>query len=51
VLNSLKEPGAGFGLATNKVTVLDASGKVHRGSLKNKQEVAEDILDIICKKR
>ncbi|MEI7661362.1 MAG: bifunctional phosphopantothenoylcysteine decarboxylase/phosphopantothenate--cysteine ligase CoaBC [Bacteroidota bacterium] len=49
VLNSLQDPGAGFGGATNKVTILDNSGIVHQGSLKSKQEVAGDILDIVCK--
>jgi phosphopantothenoylcysteine decarboxylase/phosphopantothenate--cysteine ligase len=48
VLNSLNEPGAGFGHVTNKVVILDALGNVRHGELKDKQEVAEDILDIIC---
>ena len=51
VLNSLKETGAGFGLETNKVSIIDAFGTIHYGSLKTKHEVAEDILDIICKHR
>ena len=51
VLNSLKDTGAGFGYGTNKVSIMDASGAVYHGSLKSKQEVAEDILDIICKLR
>ena len=51
VLNSLQEPGAGFGHSTNKVTVIDASGAIDSGNLKTKQEVAADILDIIGKHR
>jgi len=51
VLNSLNDPGAGFGHETNKVSVIDASGVILRGTLKNKQEVAEDILEVICKHR
>ncbi len=51
VLNSLKDTGAGFGLETNKVSIIDAFGTIHQGNLKTKQEVAEDILDIICKHR
>jgi len=47
VLNSLNEKGAGFGLETNKVTIIDKSGHIHSGNLKTKQEVASDILDII----
>ena len=49
VLNSLNDSGAGFGLETNKVSIIDAFGAIHQGNLKTKQEVAEDILDIICK--
>jgi phosphopantothenoylcysteine decarboxylase/phosphopantothenate--cysteine ligase len=47
VLNSLNEKGAGFGLDTNKVTIIDKAGHRHNGSLKTKQEVASDILDIV----
>ena len=47
VLNSLQDPGAGFGHLTNKVTVIEKNGKVHDGVLKLKSEVAADICDII----
>ncbi len=47
VLNSLREPGAGFGHLTNKVTILDKQGVVFRGELKSKREVARDIINII----
>jgi phosphopantothenoylcysteine decarboxylase/phosphopantothenate--cysteine ligase len=48
VLNSLKDQGAGFGVATNKVTILDKGGNQTNYPLKPKSEVAEDILDRIA---
>ena len=47
VLNSLNEKGAGFGLETNKITIIDKQGRIQQGQLKTKQEVAADILDAI----
>lgn len=46
VLNSLKDEGACFNTDTNKVTVLTASGEEFAFGLKDKREVARDILDI-----
>lgn len=43
VLNSLKDHGAGFQLGTNKVTVIDDSGRVTGFELKSKEAVAIDI--------
>ncbi|MEI6682393.1 MAG: bifunctional phosphopantothenoylcysteine decarboxylase/phosphopantothenate--cysteine ligase CoaBC [Bacteroidota bacterium] len=51
VLNSLSEKGAGFGTETNKITIIDSNEKMYPGTLKTKPEVAEEILDIICKNR
>jgi phosphopantothenoylcysteine decarboxylase/phosphopantothenate--cysteine ligase len=48
VLNSLKDQGAGFGVPTNKVTILDKAGNQFDYGLKTKDEVAEDILDRIA---
>jgi len=48
VLNSIKDKGAGFGVSTNKVTILDNSGNQFDYELKSKEEVAEDILDRIA---
>jgi len=48
VLNSLKEQGAGFGVSTNKITIIDKNGKQTDYPLKSKKEVAEDILDRIA---
>jgi phosphopantothenoylcysteine decarboxylase/phosphopantothenate--cysteine ligase len=47
VMNSLNEPGAGFSVSTNKVTILDKKGLVWDVPLKSKQEVARDILNVI----
>jgi len=45
VLNSLQDSGAGFRVDTNRITILDAGGKVLRFELKPKDEVAKDIAD------
>jgi phosphopantothenoylcysteine decarboxylase / phosphopantothenate---cysteine ligase len=47
VLNSLRDLGAGFGGATNKVTVFSRDGQKHEFELKGKDEVAADILDTV----
>lgn len=47
VLNSLKDRGAGFGHNTNKVTIIDAKGKLSEFGLKSKKEVAKDIVNEI----
>lgn len=44
ILNSLKDEGAGFGHATNKISVLFKSGKSLDFPVKLKNEVAHDIL-------
>jgi len=44
VLNSMKDKGAGFGVDTNKVTLLDNKGKIEEIPLKTKQEIAADIV-------
>ena len=50
VLNSLNDKGAGFAHDTNKITVIEANGVKHLFELKSKNEVANDILQIILKK-
>jgi phosphopantothenoylcysteine decarboxylase / phosphopantothenate---cysteine ligase len=47
VLNSLQEPGAGFGHDTNKVTIIRRDGSVQPWPLLSKQQVAEKIVDLI----
>ena len=48
VLNSLRTEGAGFQHATNQVTILDKKGNVRSGNLKDKAEVAKDIVAYIA---
>ena len=45
VLNSLCEPGAGFRVDTNKITILDNRGGKTDYPLKNKHEVALDVVN------
>lgn len=50
VLNSLQEPGAGFGSDTNKVSFIDKNSEIKSFELKTKAQVAVDILDEIRKR-
>lgn len=50
VLNSLRDEGAGFGHDTNKVSIIDQSGNMLGFALKDKKEVAVDIVDAILEK-
>ena len=45
VLNSLKDKGAGFRCDTNKVSILEANGKLTEYPVKPKNEVAGDIVE------
>jgi len=47
VLNSLNDPGAGFGTDTNKVTILDRYNNSDEFELKSKASVAADIVEKI----
>lgn len=47
VLNSLRDAGAGFSTDTNKITVYTADGRSVPFPLKDKHEVAADILDVM----
>ena len=47
ILNSLQDKGAGFGVDTNKVTILHKSGSKKNLPLLSKQEVADAIIDAI----
>ncbi|TAE91373.1 MAG: phosphopantothenoylcysteine decarboxylase, partial [Runella slithyformis] len=47
VLNSLNDKGAGFAHDTNKITVIEANGTLHRFELKTKDEVAADIMNLV----
>ncbi len=50
VLNSLKDEGAGFAYDTNKISILDKNGNKTDFPLKNKKEVAEDIVRYVYEK-
>jgi len=50
VLNSLSDKGACFGVDTNKISVLSDSGSVIRYPLKEKKEVAMDIVVLIAER-
>jgi len=47
VLNSLRDEGAGFGHATNKITIFERNGKETAFDLKEKEKVAEDIWNVV----
>ncbi|HNY15715.1 MAG TPA: bifunctional phosphopantothenoylcysteine decarboxylase/phosphopantothenate--cysteine ligase CoaBC, partial [Bacteroidales bacterium] len=47
VLNSLRDKGAGFGLDTNRITIIDRNNNIDKFELKSKEEAARDILDKI----
>jgi phosphopantothenoylcysteine decarboxylase/phosphopantothenate--cysteine ligase len=49
VLNSLNDDGAGFGHNTNKVTIINKKHEATTFDLKEKQEVAKDIVEAIIK--
>lgn len=47
VLNTLQDRGAGFGLDTNKITILNKKGDKRSFELKSKSEVAVDIINTL----
>lgn len=47
VLNSLRNKGAGFQCQTNLVTMMDRNGNKIQGELKDKAQVAEDIVSYV----
>lgn len=47
VLNSLADRGAGFGHATNKISIFSQSGERFVGTLVSKEEAARDIIQFI----
>ena len=49
VLNSMEDKEAGFKKETNKITILDKSKRKYDFPVKNKREVASDIIDAILK--
>lgn len=49
VLNSMRDAGAGFKTDTNKITIIDRQGNVTKFDLKEKTEVAVDIVGYVSK--
>ncbi|MCR9173343.1 MAG: bifunctional phosphopantothenoylcysteine decarboxylase/phosphopantothenate--cysteine ligase CoaBC [bacterium] len=47
VLNTLQDNGAGFGVDTNKISILDNHNNLQEFELKTKTEVAADIVDYV----
>ena len=47
VLNSLQDDGAGFGVDTNKITILHQDGTSTSYPLKPKEQVAYDIVECL----
>ncbi len=50
VLNSLEDKQSGFGIDTNKVTIVDRDGTMLRLPVKTKLDVAKDIVDKVSEK-
>ena len=50
VLNSLNDKGAGFGHDTNKITIIDKNHQTQNFELKDKKDVARDIVQAILKR-
>jgi phosphopantothenoylcysteine decarboxylase/phosphopantothenate--cysteine ligase len=50
VLNSMRDKGAGFGVDTNKITIIDKDKNISRFDTKLKTEVAKDIVNEIIKR-
>ena len=48
VLNSLRDKGAGFGVDTNKISIIQSDGAVKEFPLKAKEDVACDIINHLC---
>ncbi|MFT3908606.1 MAG: bifunctional phosphopantothenoylcysteine decarboxylase/phosphopantothenate--cysteine ligase CoaBC [Ferruginibacter sp.] len=49
VLNSLSDPGAGFGHDTNKIVIFGKDGREDHFDTKSKKEIASDIINSIIK--
>ncbi len=47
VLNSLNDDGAGFGVNTNKISIIDSNENISNFELKTKEKVASDIIDYL----
>ena len=50
VLNSMRDPNAGFGMNTNKVTIFDKEMNEYAYEAKDKTLVAQDIVDLLIQR-
>ena len=50
ILNSLNNKGAGFDYNTNKITIIDKKNSIYNFELKDKSEVAKDIIEKIIER-
>lgn len=50
VLNSLNDPGAGFGVDTNKITIIGTDNKIIKFELQSKLNAAKEIVNVIASK-
>ena len=48
--NIVGVPGRGFGSENNAITLLGRNGQRHELTLKSKSDLANELLDIVCKK-
>ncbi len=48
VVNSLGQVGTGFNTDTNQISIIDKNNKIEHFELKNKTEVAKDIVEKLC---
>jgi phosphopantothenoylcysteine decarboxylase / phosphopantothenate---cysteine ligase len=49
IANNITEENSGFGVDTNKVTIIDKSGRIESLPLMSKREVADKVLDRVVK--
>ena len=49
IMNSLNEPGAGFSIDTNKISLINKKEEIIKFELKPKKDVAKDIFSQILK--
>jgi phosphopantothenoylcysteine decarboxylase/phosphopantothenate--cysteine ligase len=50
ILNSLQDEGAGFGVDTNIVTIINKDGTLWKSDKKHKSEIAADIVNYVIEK-
>lgn len=51
VLNSLSDKGAGFGVDTNKIAIIDSNNKITNFELNSKKHIAEEMINFILEQK